>query len=138
MSLRALTLPAVLAAGLAGCGGGGGKQDVCSNKDGALSNSAFVFVDSPGSGDRVSSGFEVSGCSSTFEGTLGWRLLARDGHTLAKGTAQGGSLDPGPFAFTIEYAVPSRELGRLTVSAPRVTSEGFPPVQNVIPLVLDT
>ena len=52
-------------AALAGCGGTGGKDDVCSDKDGALTSAAFVFVDSPASGERVSSGFQVTGCSST-------------------------------------------------------------------------
>jgi hypothetical protein len=137
MSLRLLTLPVVLAAGFAGCGGGG-KQDVCSNKDGALTSAGFIFVESPASGDRVSSGFEVSGCSSTFEGTLGWALQAKDGRVLAKGTAQGGSLESGPFAFTIDYSVAARQIGRLTVREPRVTSEGFPPPWDTVPLVLDT
>jgi hypothetical protein len=132
-----LTLPALLAAGLAGCGGGG-KQDACSNKDGALTKAGFVFVESPASGERVSSGFEVSGCSSTFEGTVGWALQAKNGRILARGTTQGGSLEAGPFAFNIDYSVAARQIGRLTVLEPRVTSEGFPPPRDVVPLVLDT
>ena len=111
---------------------------MCSDKDGALTSAAFVFVDSPASGERVSSGFQVSGCSSTFEGTVVWRLAAKDGHTLANGSAQGGSQSPGPFSFTVDYSAPAREIGRLTVSSPLVTNEGLPPVTNVIPLVLDT
>jgi len=138
LSPRRLTLPALAVAALAGCGGSGGKDDVCSNKDGALTDAAFVFVDSPASGERVSSGFKVSGCSSTFEGTVVWRLAAKDGHTLAHGSAQGGSLSAGPFGFAVDYSAPAREIGLLTVSSPVVTSEGFPPVRNVIPLVLDT
>jgi hypothetical protein len=125
-------------AALAGCGGNGGKDDVCSNNDGALTSAAFVFVDAPASGERVSAGFQVSGCSSTFEGTVIWRLAAKDGHTLANGSAQGGSQSPGPFSFTVDYSAPAREIGLLTVSSPLVTNEGFPPVRNVIPLVLDT
>jgi hypothetical protein len=125
-------------AALAGCGGNGGHDDVCSDKDGALTNAAFVFVDSPASGERVSSGFHVTGCSSTFEGTVVWRLAAKDGHTLANGSAQGGSQSPAPFSFVVDYSAQARELGQLTVSSPLVTSEGFPPVRNVIPLVLDT
>jgi hypothetical protein len=131
-------LPVALSASVfAGCGGGGGGKNVCSNADGALTNAAFVFVVTPASGDRVSSGFEVSGCSSTFEGSLEWRLEARDGRTLAKGIGQGGGLGPGPFAFTVAYSLPAREIGRLLVFAPRVTKEGFPPGGEVIPLVLD-
>jgi Immunoglobulin-like domain of bacterial spore germination len=135
--MRRLILPVLLLAALAGCGGSG-KRDVCSNKDDALTNAAFVFVETPVSGQRVSPGFDVSGCSSTFESTVSWRLEAKDGHALANGTAQGGSQEPGPYDFTVAYSVPAVEIGRLVVSAPRVTSEGFPPVRNVIPLVLGT
>jgi hypothetical protein len=137
LSPRRLAVPALAAAALAGCAGSGGKDDLCSDKDGALTNAAFVFVGSPTSGERVSSGFQVSGCSNTFEGTVVWRLAAKDGHTLANGSAQGGSQAPEPFSFSVGYSVPVREIGRLTVSSPLVTSEGFPPVRNVIPLVLE-
>lgn len=135
MLLRRLT-PLVIAAALTGCGGGGGNADACSNADGALGAAAFVFVETPGSGDRVSSGFEVKGCSSTFEGNVVWSLRGRDGRRLAGGASQGGSLTPGSFSFTVEYAIAARQVGRLDVGAPRVTSEGFPPVTNVVPLVL--
>src|SRR5580765_1134414 len=137
MSLRRLTLPGVLVAALAACGGSG-KADVCSNKDGALTGAAFVFVQSPASGERVSSGFEVTGCSSTFEGNVVWRLAARDGRTVAQGHTEGGSAQPSPFSFAVAYSISARQVGRLLVSAPRVTSEGFPPVTNAIPLVLGT
>jgi len=136
MLLRRLLPPLVAVATLAGCGGGG-KDDVCSNEGGELSSSSFVFVQSPSSGERVSSGFEVSGCSSTFEGTVVWGLAGKNGKPLARGSAQGGSQEPGTFSFRVEYTVPAAEVGRLVVSAPRVTNEGFPPVTNVIPLVLD-
>jgi Immunoglobulin-like domain of bacterial spore germination len=135
MLLRRL-LPLVAAAALAACGGSGGNADACSNADGALGAAAFVFVQTPGSGDRVSSGFEVKGCASTFEGNVVWSLRGRDGRRLAGGAAQGGSLEPGPFSFTVEYEIAARQVGRLEVAAPRVTSEGFPPVTNVVPLVL--
>jgi hypothetical protein len=138
LSPRRLAVPALAAAALAGCGGNGGKDDLCSDKDGAPTNAAFVFVSSPISGQRVSSGFQVSGCSSTFEGTVVWRLVARDGHKLASGSAQGGSQSPGPFSFAVDYTAPAREIGLLAVSAPLITNEGFPPVRNVIPLVLET
>ena len=112
-------------------------KNVCSNTDGALTNAAFVFVESPASGDRVSNGFKVDGCSSTFEGTVTWQLVARNGRTLAHGFIQGGSVTPGPFAFAVHFAHSAREVGHLTVSAPRVTNEGFPPATNVIALVLE-
>jgi hypothetical protein len=132
-----LALSVGFVAVVAGCGGGG-KHAVCSNRDGALTSAAFVFVESPVSGDRVSSGFEVSGCSSTFEGTVGWSVADRNGRTLARGSAQGGAIESGPFSFTVDYSLSARQVGRLIVTGPRVTSEGFPPVANVIPLVLET
>jgi hypothetical protein len=125
------------AAALAGCAGGG-KRGVCSNHDGALANASFVFVETPRSGDRVQSGFRVSGCSSTFEGTVTWQLAGRNGRALARGFVQGGSETPGPFGFAVHFTVPERQVGLLTVAAPPVTTEGFPPVRNAIPLVLES
>lgn len=114
------------------------QSDVCSNDDGALAESAFVFVESPTSGERVTSGFTVAGCSNTFEATVGWRLLARDGSELASGTTEGGTLDqPAPFTFTVEYALDTRQVGNLEVFMPPVTEEGFPPPRDVVPLVLE-
>jgi hypothetical protein len=135
MSRGALFVPFVCVALLTGCGGRG-KNDVCSNHDGALSNATFVFVESPRSGDRVSSGFEVSGCSNTFEGTVQWLLADRNGRTLARGSTQGGSMEAGPFSFDVKYSTVARQVGRLVVTGPRVTTEGFPPVANLIPVVL--
>ena len=117
--------------------GGGGESAVCANGDGSLERTAFVFVEAPRSGERVLNGFRVSGCSSTFESNVNWRLRARDGRALATGFTQGGSDEPGPFAFTVDYPIGARQVGHLEVYAPRVTTEGFPPVRNVIPLVLE-
>ena len=127
----------VAALALAGCGGGSDEAGACSNADGALDQTAFVFVEAPSSGERVSSGFSVTGCSSTFEANVGWRLLARDGRELVSGFTQGGSTAPGPFEFTVTYSIGAREVGRLEVYEPAVTTEGFPPVRNVVPLVLE-
>ena len=135
--LASIGIAAAVAAALTGCGGGVHEGDVCANKDGALTSTAFVFLQAPRSGERVSSGFRVSGCSSTFEGNLGWRLRARDGRTLATGYAQGGSLKPGPYRFDVRYSIRVRQIGELEVGASRVTTEGFPPVKNVVPLVLE-
>jgi hypothetical protein len=133
--LASLGLTAAVAATLAGCGGRRG-ADVCSNGDGALTRTAFVFVWSPRSGERVSSGFRVSGCSSTFEANVTWRLRARDGHVLASGFTEGGSLEPSTFHFIVTYTIAARQIGQLEVDEPAVTTEGFPPVRNVVPLVL--
>jgi Immunoglobulin-like domain of bacterial spore germination len=128
----------VAAAALAGCGGGSGSESVvCENGDGALDRTAFVFVDAPRSGERVLNGFRVSGCSSTFEANVNWRLRARDGRVLASGFTQGGGTDPGPFSFTVDYPSRPRQVGHLEVYEPATTSEGFPPIKNVLPLVLE-
>jgi hypothetical protein len=136
--LAAILTGAAAAAALAGCGGGSRSESaVCANGDGALDKTAFVFVDAPRSGERVLNGFRVSGCSSTFEANVNWRLRARNGHVLANGFTQGGSLDPAPFAFTVDYPLGARQVGHLEVYEPRVTREGLPPVKNVVPLVLE-
>jgi hypothetical protein len=136
--VAAILTGAAVAAALAGCGGGGRSESaVCANGDGALDKTAFVFVDAPRSWERVLNGFHVSGCSSTFEANVNWRLRARNGHVLASGFTRGGSQEPGPFAFTVDYPIGARQVGHLEVFEPQVTTEGFPPVKNVVPLVLE-
>ena len=126
---------AFTAALLTACGGEK-DVDVCANDDGVLSDAGFIFVADPRSGDRVSSGFQVRGCSSTFEANVNWRLRGRDGRVLASGVTQGGSLRPSSFEFSAEYSVAARQIGELVVFEPRVTEEGFPPSREVVPLVL--
>jgi immunoglobulin-like protein involved in spore germination len=123
-------LVAVLA--LSGCSSEDGR-DVCSGVD---STTAFVFVETPVSGRHVKSGFSVTGCSNTFEGTVNWRLRDKTGRELANGFAQGGSREPGAFSFAVKFDVAARQVGQLAVYEPKVTTEGFPPVRNVIPVVL--
>jgi immunoglobulin-like protein involved in spore germination len=138
MRLASILLGAVLMTAAAACGGGSqGASAVCNNGDGGLDDKAFVFVEAPRSGERVVDGFHVSGCSSTFEANVNWRLRGRDGQVLASGFTQGGSLDPGPYEFTVSYPIGERQVGHLEVYEPRVTTEGFPPVKNVLPLVLE-
>jgi hypothetical protein len=122
---------------LTACGGSKDEVDVCANADGALSDAGFIFVDAPRSGERVSSGFRVTGCSSTFEATVNWRLRGRDGATLASGVTQGGSIEPSSFEFSIDYSIGTRQIGELEVFEPRVTEEGFPPSKDVVPLLLE-
>ena len=136
MRLASLTAGAVTVLLLAACGGDG-EADVCANADGALSRASFIFVETPRSGERVSSVFRVSGCSSTFEASVNWRLRGRDGKALASGVTQGGSTEPGSFGFTVEYSSTARQVGELEVYEPRITTEGFPPSKDVVPLVLE-
>jgi hypothetical protein len=131
------TAALVTAALLTACGDSRNEADVCANADGALTGAGFVFVQAPRSGERVSNGFRVTGCSSTFEATVNWRLRGRNGDVLASGFTQGGSLEPGAFEFTVEYSIEAREVGELEAFEPRVTTEGFPPSKDVVPLVLE-
>ena len=126
----------VLLAGCATVPGAG--ADGCDLSDGALDDAAFVIATAPAAGARVSSGFGVAGCSRTFESTVVWRLAARDGDLLAQGTATGGGVDgPGPFAFSVPFAVAERQVGQLEVFEEDVSGgEGFPPSRTVLPLVL--
>jgi hypothetical protein len=122
----------VAALTLSGCGSDD-DRDVCAGAD---STTAFVFVESPVSGEHVESEFAVTGCSNTFEGTVSWRLRDRTGRQLATGFTQGGSREPGAFSFSVKFRVDARQVGQLEVYEPKVTTEGFPPVRNVIPVVL--
>ena len=69
MRRRSIAGLVLIVGALSGCGDGESKADPCSDRDGALGSSAFVFVQSPVSGERVASGFRVTGCSNTFEAT---------------------------------------------------------------------
>lgn len=104
---------AAITAGILTACGGEQDVDVCATDDGALSNAGFIFVEEPTSGERVSSGFDIRGCSSTFEASVNWRLRDRAGTVLASGVTQGGSLQPGSFEFTAEYSVDARQIGEL-------------------------
>lgn len=117
---------------------GGQRTNVCGNTDGALDDSSFIFVSGPVSGTRVRPGFRVNGCSRTFESNVPWRLLDRAGTEIAAGSTMGGGADgPSHFSFTVDYTVTDRQIGQLEVSDEDVSDgEGFPPVHNVIPLVL--
>ena len=112
--------------------------DPCSNADGALSEAAFVFVQTPRSGQRVFSGFPLTGCSRTFEGSVSWVLRGRDGSVLTSGDTMGGGVDGSqPFSTTVDYSVSERQVGHLEVYEEDVSDgEGYPPTRNVIPLVL--
>lgn len=146
-SSRTILLAAMLAAGTltyaapASALGGwveGEEHDACDNDDGAFDEAAFVIATEPEAGERVESGFEVEGCSRSFESNVQWKLIARDGAVLASGYTQGGGVDgPGAFSFTVPYSVDARQIGHLEVFAEDPSEgEGFPPGRTVLPLVL--
>jgi hypothetical protein len=118
---------------------GGQRAGVCDDSDGALTDKSFIIVSTPTSGMRVQSGFTAKGCSRTFESNVPWRLVARDGDLLAAGATTGGGVDgPGPFSFTVGFNVATQQIGHLEVIEDDPSDgEGFPPVRNVIPLVLN-
>ena len=132
-----MALAGLLAAGCAP--GPGGAAGACANPDGALDDAAFVIAEAPAAGARVASGFAVSGCSRTFESTVNWRLLARDGRVLNQGFATGGGVDGfAPFGFTVPFSVAERQIGHLEVFEQDASDgEGFPPGRTVLPLVLE-
>ena len=133
-----LILAIVAGTSLTACNSDAPSPDPCSNADGALSEAAFVFVQTPRSGQRVFSGFAVTGCSRTFEGSVNWELKGRDGSLLASGHTTGGGVDGSqPFSTNVTFTVPERQVGHLEVYEEDVSDgEGFPPPRNVIPLVL--
>ncbi|HMQ93289.1 MAG TPA: Gmad2 immunoglobulin-like domain-containing protein [Amaricoccus sp.] len=104
----------------------------------ALPEAAFVVATDPGAGAVVHPGFAVSGCSRSFEGTVNWRLLGRDGGVLAEGFTSGGGVDgPAPFAFAVAFEVQATQIGHLEVFETDASDgEGFPPGRTVLPLVL--
>jgi Immunoglobulin-like domain of bacterial spore germination len=116
----------------------GEETDACDNGDGAFDEAAFVIATEPEAGERVESGFEVEGCSRSFESSVQWKLIARDGAVLSSGNTQGGGVDgPGEFTFTVPYSVDAGQIGHLEVYAEDPSDgEGFPPGRTVLPLVL--
>jgi hypothetical protein len=116
----------------------GEEADACDNGDGAFDEAAFVIAAEPEAGERVESGFAVEGCSRSFEGSVQWKLIARDGAVLASGNTQGGGVDgPEAFSFTVPYSVDARQIGHLEVFAEDPSDgEGYPPGRTILPLVL--
>ncbi|MDA0353613.1 MAG: Gmad2 immunoglobulin-like domain-containing protein [Chloroflexi bacterium] len=100
---------------------------------------SFVFVTSPIPGAQLFSGFAVTGCSRTFESTVNWRLLARNGAVLASGFTTGSGVDDADrFAFTVTYTHSgAAEVGSLEVfEVDASAGEGLPPPRVVVPIVL--
>ena len=106
--------------------------------DDSLPDASLVIVSSPLSGAKVASGFQVTGCSRTFESNVQWRLLDRAGEVLASGHTSGGGIDgPAAFAFTVEYESAERQIATLEVYEEDVSEgEGFPPPRAIVPLAI--
>ena len=119
--------------------GGVGKNGAFACDD-SLPDASLVIVNSPVGGAEVSSEFEVSGCSRTFESNVQWRLLDRAGELLASGHASGGGIDgAAPFTFTVEYESTERQIATLEVFEGDVSEgEGYPPPRAVVPVVIGT
>jgi hypothetical protein len=100
------------------------------------SKQGFIVVNAPRGGVPARSGFTVRGCSSAFEGTLNWDLKTEDGAELAAGHTQGGSLEPGTFAFPVRYELASSQPGVLEVFEPPASGEGGPTSRVAVPLAL--
>ena len=118
--------------------GGQAGADASPACDDSLPDAALVILHTPTSGEEVASGFEVTGCSRTFESNVVWRLLDRTGEVLAIGHATGGGVDgPATFAFTVEYESAERQLAHLEVFEEDVSEgEGYPPPRAVVPLII--
>ena len=117
----------------------GEEADNCANADGAFDEAAFVIATEPEAGMRVVSGFDVKGCSRSFESNVQWKLIGRDGSVLASGNTEGGGVDgPAAFSFAVPYSVSEKQIGHLEVFAEDVSDgEGFPPGRTVLPLILN-
>ena len=106
--------------------------------DDSLPDASLVIVNSPVGGAEVASGFQVSGCSRTFESNVQWRLSDRTGAVLASGHTSGGGIDgPALFRFTVDYETAERQLAHLEVYEEDVSEgEGYPPPRAIVPVVV--
>ena len=106
--------------------------------DDNLPDASLVIVSSLVGGAEVASGFQVSGCSRTFESNVQWRLSSRTGAVLASGRTSGGGIDgAAPFTFTVEYGSAEPQIAHLEVYEEDVSEgEGFPPPRAIVPLVI--
>ena len=130
------TLAAAVALGCAAASGAVKAAGACDAFADAFPDAAFVIATEPHAGALVHSGFTVSGCSRSFESTVNWRLLGRDGGLLADGFASGGGVDgPAQFDLTVGFQVDATQIGHLEVFEADVSDgEGFPPGRTVLPL----
>ena len=106
--------------------------------DDSLPDAPLVIVGSPVGDQDAASGFQVSGCSRTFESNVHWRLIGRTGEVLASGHASAGGVDgPAPFAFTVKYKDAEPQIAHLEVFADDVfEGQDYPPPRAVVPLVI--
>lgn len=112
--------------------------DACADLAPEAAEAAFTFVTTLQSGDVLSTGATVEGCSRTFESNVPYRLVDREGNVLVEAATMGGGVDgAAPFEFTVEYTVTEAQIGHLFVGGEDPSDgEGFPPVTNQIPVVL--
>lgn len=98
---------------------------------------AFIFVSEPRIGAEVTPGFEVAGCSNTFEASFQYELLDAEGEALASdfGMASCGTGCVGDLSFTVDYVIDEPQVGSLHVftTSPK---DGAEAELNVLPLRL--
>jgi len=111
---------------------------ICEDLHPTIQDSSFVIVDNITSGQTLTSGDTVTGCSRTFESNVPWWLVDRDGNTIDEGFTMGGGVDGhANYEFTVEYTVTEAQLGHLFVGGEDPSDgEGFPPSLNQIPVLL--
>lgn len=119
--------------------GAASNGDVCADVAASGGESlAFLFVTTPTIGSAVTPGFEVTGCSNSFEASFQWELLDGEGAELTSdfGTASCGTGCVGDFSFTVDYVVDELQVGTLRVfsTSPK---DGTEQDLNVLPLRLE-
>lgn len=98
-----------------------GSSGAGSSSGGAASNNAsndFIRVESPSSGDAISSPVTISGQNRTFENTVRIRVLGADGSTLADVFTTGNGRAPGEwgdFAAPVAFAKGTNTHGTIVV-----------------------
>lgn len=73
--------------------------------------SDVIVVDTPKTGQAVSSPLVVTGRAHVFEGTVTVRVVAETGKDIAKGFVTGGGDAPAPFRGEIAFPQPAGGTG---------------------------
>ncbi len=75
-----------------------------------------IVIDTPETGDEVTSPLTVSGTAAAFEGTVDVEFIADgNGEPILESFVTGGAIDPAPFSSTFEFASPGQIGGALVL-----------------------